>query len=410
MRRFNFILLIIFTLLIDAPSTELVAHKSKNPFSFKTIVIDAGHGGHDSGCLGAFEKEKYVTLDIALKLGALIEKNMPDVKVIYTRKTDEFIELYERAEIANRNNADLFISIHCNANKNTSAYGTESWVMGLHKSEANLEVAKRENSSILLEDNYSKNYEGFDPNAPESYIIFSLNQSAYIDQSISLASQVEKEFDNDGRTTRGVKQAGYLVLWRTTMPAILIETGFLTNRAEEKVLASDEGQNQIAHSILDAVKVYRHSIDGTIYEETPDDNKTGNGSIKINPDDGESPLPYIEKKEDSIPIKTEIKIDTGSIKKTEPSPIKTVPTNTVIYKVQIAASDKNVSKTDPKFSSIKDMVNDKSAGGLNRYVVGNYSKRSDAEARMKTMKAKGYKDAFVIAYKNGKRVALESVK
>lgn len=410
MRRFNFILLFIFTLLIDASSTELVARKSKNPFSFKTIVIDAGHGGHDSGCLGTFEKEKNVTLDIALKLGALIEKNMPDVKVIYTRKTDEFIELYERAEIANRNNADLFISIHCNANKNTSAYGTESWVMGLHKSEANLEVAKRENSSILLEDNYSKNYEGFDPNAPESYIIFSLNQSAYIDQSISLASQVEKEFDKDGRTSRGVKQAGYLVLWRTTMPAILIETGFLTNRSEEKVLASEDGQNQIAHSILDAVKDYRHSIDGTIYEETPDENKTGNSSVKINPDDGENPLPYVEKKEDSIPIKTEIKIDTGSVKKTESTPIKTVPTNAVIYKVQIAASDKTVSKTDPKFSSIKDMVNDKSAGGLNRYVVGNYSKRSDAEARMKTMKAKGFKDAFVVAYKNGKRVALENVK
>ncbi len=410
MKALVFITLFIFTLLSDAITTEVVAHKSKNPFLFKTIVIDAGHGGHDSGCLGAFEKEKNITLDIALKLGALIEKNMPDVKVIYTRKTDVFIELYERAEIANRNNADLFISIHCNANKNTSAYGTESWVMGLHKTEANLEVAKRENSSILLEDNYSKNYEGFDPNAPESYIIFSLNQSAYIDQSISLASQVEQEFDKDGRTTRGVKQAGYLVLWRTTMPAILIETGFLTNRVEEKVLASDDGQNQIAHSILDAVKDYRHSIDGSVYEEMPDDNQHLNNAVKKNPDDGENPLPYVEKKEDSIPIKSENKTDTATVKKMEPAPVKPIPVTTVIYKVQIAASDKTVSKTDPKFSSIKDMMNDKSAGGLNRYVVGNYSKRTEAETRMKTMKAKGFKDAFIVAYKNGKRVPLESVK
>ncbi len=400
MKALGFITLFILTLLSDVFTTQVVARKSKNPFSFKTVVIDAGHGGHDSGCLGVFEKEKNVTLDIALKLGAMIEKNMPDIKVIYTRKTDEFIELYERAEIANRNNADLFISIHCNANKNTSAYGTESWVMGLHKSEANLEVAQRENSSILLEDNYSKNYDGFDPNSPESYIIFSLNQSAYIDQSISLASKVEQEFDKDGRSSRGVKQAGYLVLWRTTMPAILIETGFLTNRAEEKVLASDEGQNEIVHSIFDAVKDYRFSIIGGTYEESPIEND----SKEIH---DTTPLKEVH---DEIIVPSKINSDTVTVKKQEPAPTKTVPVNTVIYKVQIAASDKVVSKTDPKFSSIKDMVNDKSTGGLNRYVVGNYSKLIDAEARMKQMKAKGFKDSFLVAYKNGKRVALESVK
>ena len=401
MKRFSFITIFIFTLLLDASNTPLVAHKSKNPFSLKTIVIDAGHGGHDTGCLGATDREKNVTLDIALKLGALIEKNIPGVNVIYTRKTDVFIELYDRANIANKNNADLFISIHCNANKNTSAYGTESWVMGLHKTEANLEVAKRENSSILLEDNYSDNYGGFDPSAPESYIIFSLNQSSYIDQSIALASRVENEFEKDGRTSRGVKQSGFLVLWKTTMPAILIETGFLTNRTEEKILASEEGQNEIVHSIFDAVADYKETIEGT---------KTGSISIDKNMDGVDDNPPIEPTKTEVVPPKIENPIDTVAIKKPDSIPVKTNPTNAVIYKVQIAASDKTVSKTDPKFSSIKDMVNDKSAGGLNRYMVGNYSKRTEAETRMKTMKAKGFKDAFIVAYKNGKRVALESVK
>ena len=399
MKRLSLIVVFIFTLLFDAPTAQLVAFNSKSPFSLKTIVIDAGHGGHDTGCLGATDREKNITLDISLKLGNLIEKNMPDVKVIYTRKTDVFIELFERANIANRNNADLFISIHCNANKNTSAYGTESWVMGLHKSDANLEVAKRENSSILLEDNYSSNYDGFDPNSPESYIIFSLNQSAYIDQSIALASKVEDEFNKDGRTSRGVKQAGYLVLWRTTMPAILIETGFLTNRTEEKVLASEEGQNEIVHSIFDALKDYKSSIEG---------NNSGN-NVDGNMD-GVPDSPIVEIKDEVFPVYPENKIDTVTINKTVPTPVKPVTTNSIVFKVQIAASDKPINKTDPKFSALKDMVNDKSDKGLNRYVVGNYSKRSDAEVRMKTMKSKGFKDAFLVAYKNGKRVPLESVK
>ncbi len=401
MKRLSFIAIFLFTLLFDATNTPLVAHKRKSPFSLKTIVIDAGHGGHDTGCLGATDREKNITLEISLKLGALIEKNIPGVKVVYTRKSDVFIELYDRANIANKNNADLFISIHCNANKNTSAYGTETWVMGLHKSDANLEVAKRENSSILLEDNYADNYNGFDPNAPESYIIFSLNQGAYIDQSIALASRVEDEFEKDGRTSRGVKQSGFLVLWKTTMPAVLIETGFLTNRTEEKLLASEEGQAEIVNSIFDAVKDYKETIEGT---------KTGSISIDKNMDGVDDNPPIEPTKPEVIPAKIESTIDTVAIKKTEPISNKTISPNTIIYKVQIAASDKTISKTDPKYSSIKDMVNDKSAKGLNRYVVGNYTKRTEAESRMKAMKTKGFKDAFLVAYKNGKRVPLETLK
>ncbi len=401
MKKLSSIVLFIFTLLFDASNSQLIAHKSKNPFSLKTIVIDAGHGGHDTGCLGATDREKNITLDIALKLGEMIEKNLPGVKVIYTRKTDVFIELYDRANIANLNNADLFISIHCNANKNTSASGTESWVIGLHKDEANFEVAKRENSSILLEDNYTDNYSGFDPNAPESYIIFSMNQRAYIDQSIAIASNVESEFEKDGRTSRGVKQSGFLVLWKTTMPALLIETGFLTNRAEEKVLASEEGQNEIAHSIFDAVKDYKETIEGS---------NTGNISIDSNMDGLPDPTTSTEKKDESLTIKPVLQTDTVEIKKIVPTPVKTKTTNSIIFKVQIAASPQAINKTEAKYSTIKDMVNDKSANGLNRYVVGNYIKRTDAELRMKTMKTKGFKDAFIVAYKNGKRVSLESVK
>ena len=207
-------------------------------YKIKTIVLDAGHGGYDSGCRGKFSNEKDVTLAIALKAGEEIKKNFPDIKVVYTRTTDQFIELYERAEIADQNHADLFISFHCNANRNHDAYGTETWLMGLHKSDDNLEVSKRENDVVLLEDNYKQNYDGFDPNSPEGYIILSMNQNAHLDQSIDLASKIQDQFKSQGRFNRGVKQAGFLVLWRTTMPSVLVETGFLTNPTEEKYLNS----------------------------------------------------------------------------------------------------------------------------------------------------------------------------
>jgi N-acetylmuramoyl-L-alanine amidase len=223
----------------------------------KTIVIDAGHGGHDPGCNGGDSKEKNVTLSIALKLGKLIKDSLDDVKVIYTRDDDTFVELYERSAIANRNNADIFISIHCNANKNKDAYGTETYAMGLHKTTGWLDVAKRENASILQESDYEKNYDGFDPTSPEAHIMFSLYQNAYLDQSLVLASKVEDQFREHNRVSRGVKQAGFLVLWKTTMPSILIETGFLSNASERKVLSTESGQKEVALSIFKAVKQYK---------------------------------------------------------------------------------------------------------------------------------------------------------
>jgi N-acetylmuramoyl-L-alanine amidase len=211
--------------------------KIAGPYKVKTVVIDAGHGGHDIGCSGIHSYEKDVTLALALQTGKLIEENFPDVKVIYTRKTDVFISLLERANIANKAKADLFISFHCNANKNKAAYGAETYAMGLHVSEANLNVAKRENEVILLEENYERNYDGFDPTSTEAYIIFSLYQNVNIDKSLYLASKVQEQFTQKlKRYNRGVKQAGFIVLYKTNMPSILIESGFLTNKAEEEFL------------------------------------------------------------------------------------------------------------------------------------------------------------------------------
>lgn len=230
----------------------------------RTIVIDAGHGGHDPGCQYGGKKEKNITLAIALKLGKIIKENLKDVNVVYTRQDDSFVELWERAAIANRNSADIFISIHVNANKKTGVSGTETYTMGLHKTNDNLEVAKRENSVVLMEDDYSKRYDGFDPNSAEANIIFSLYQNVHLDQSLRFASKVEKTFKSQaGRSSHGVKQAGFLVLWKTTMPSVLIETGFLSNDSERKFLCSETGQQNLADGIYSALKEYKEELRAT---------------------------------------------------------------------------------------------------------------------------------------------------
>lgn len=233
-----------------------------NTYKLKTIVIDAGHGGKDPGTHGKTSKEKHVALAVALELGRIIEGNLPDVKIIYTRKTDKFIELHERANIANRNNADLFISIHCNAISKSSIAGTETYVMGLHKTKGNLDVAVRENESILHEDNYIDNYEGFDPASTEGYILFSLFQNAYLENSLNVADKIEEQFKTRvERHSRGVKQAGFLVLWKTSMPSVLVEIGYLTNVKEEKYLNQKKNQVYIASGIYRAIKSYKNELE-----------------------------------------------------------------------------------------------------------------------------------------------------
>ena len=253
-----------------------VAQKaSTEAFRLKTVVIDPGHGGHDPGNLGTGRyksKEKDVVLDVCMKLGELIKREYPSIKVIYTRTTDEFVTLDGRAQIANKANADLFISVHCNAAKSPSAAGSESFVLGLHRTEENLEVAMKENSSILLEEDHEKTYGGFDPNSPESIIALTMMQSAFLDQSVRISAFVQRQFtERVGRKDRGVKQAGFLVLRKASMPSILIELGFLTNAAEEDFLNSADGKDKMALAIFKGFKEYKITV------EDPSNTPAANG-------------------------------------------------------------------------------------------------------------------------------------
>ncbi len=433
-------------------STSFVEAPRGNGYFIRTVVIDAGHGGHDSGCLGSSAKEKHVALAIALKMGKMIEERFPDIKVIYTRKTDVFIPLFERAEIANRSKADLFICIHCNSDgKKKAAFGVETYVMGLHKSDDNLNVAKRENSAILLEDNYKKQYDGFDPNSPEANIIFSLYQNQFINQSLSFASKVQNQIDEyAGRYNRGVKQAGFLVLYKTTMPSVLIETGFLTHNQEEKFLDSEKGQNSIATCIFRAFKEYKLDIEDVADSDTAPVKTTvekaepivvKNDTTKI---ESKEPVIEVENKNNSG-AKNVVKADTAnssagsSVKanetntatisiqnKTKPDTVK--PNSTVIVKaatvpkaktnvpeneakskvyfsVQIGASN-NAAKDLPKYIHIKDVYSVKGADGFVRFLVGKYTLLEDARNRQSDLKKDGFKDAFVAAYNGEQRITV----
>jgi N-acetylmuramoyl-L-alanine amidase len=230
-------------------------------FKVKKVVIDAGHGGKDPGCHGKFSKEADVALKVARELGKTINTYMPDVKVIYTRSSDKFVELHDRASIANKNNADLFISIHCNSGPG-SIQGTETYVMGLHTTEGNLEVAKRENAVILQEEDYLEKYDGFNPNSPFAHIFYANVQSVYLDNSLRFADKVETQFkDRVGRSSRGVKQAGFIVLSKNARPSALIEIGFLTNPQEEKFLNDPLGQTYVASAIYRAFRDYKEEIE-----------------------------------------------------------------------------------------------------------------------------------------------------
>ena len=347
----------------------------------KKVVIDAGHGGHDSGCHGSSAYEKHVALAVSLKLGKLIEHYFPDVEVVYTRKTDVFVELHRRAQIANENQADLFICIHCNSGPKT-AYGAETFVMGLHKTDDNLNVARRENSVILQEDNYEKKYDGFDPNSPEAHIIFSLYQNAYLFQSLFFAEKLQQQFkQNAKRHDRGVKQAGFLVLYRTTMPAVLIETGFLTNNDEEQYLKSAEGQNQMAHSILNAFQQYKAWVEGVTDKR------------KLAPTEETEKQAEAPKEEKTT---------------TENRNEKSENSGTTVFRVQIHSSPAELNNNDPVFKGVKEIwfyEQDK----LFKYTVGKLDKVEDAIKLQAEMKTLGFKDAFVVAFRNNKRISMSEI-
>lgn len=410
----------------------------------RTVVIDAGHGGHDSGCLGSSAKEKHIALDIALRLGKLIQDNLPDVRVVYTRKSDTFIELHERAGIANRAKADLFICIHANSGA-PAAFGTETYVMGLHKTEENLTVARRENSSVLLENDYQTKYDGFDPKSPEAHIIFSLFQNAFINQSLSFASKIQAELEEyAGRYNRGVKQAGFLVLYRTSMPSVLIETGFLTNKTEEKYLLSDKGQGDMAQSIFRAFKAYKmdmESENGSIEpkieprpevnevtlntppkKDTVKTNTAGNqanreDSVGIEPKNAVDPLKPAKKDSttkagDSSaatekpvpPVEEPVKPVT---EKEKPAPAVEKPVSQeLFYTVQIGAVQTSATQSIEKFK-ISGVTPIKGDDGFTRFTAGNFTTLDEAMKKQTEMRNKGFKDAFVTAYYRGRRISLK---
>ena len=390
----------LFVIVCFIPFTSFLPVSSFLPgFSkgVKKVIIDAGHGGHDPGCLGAGSQEKNIALAISLKLGKYIEENLEDVEVIYTRKTDKFVELHERAAIANKNNADLFICIHCNANDNKAAFGSETYVMGLHRTKDNLNVAKRENSTILMEDNYEKKYDGFDPNSAEANIIFTMFQSSFLDQSLSFASKVQGQFrERVGRNDRGVKQAGFLVLYKTAMPSVLIETGFLTNKMDEAFLLTPEGQDLMASAIYRAFKEYKNEVEGNkpkIAEEVENEKKPAEIKKEI-----PNPVVNIGELEHATENKNK------EIEKKEPAP----PTHVIEgirFKVQFAASNHPIELHPENFKSLKG-VGQYKAGGSYRYTLGEEKSMEAAKKRQEEVIAKGYKDAFIVAFKNGERISL----
>jgi N-acetylmuramoyl-L-alanine amidase len=343
------------------------AQEVDDNLGIKVIVIDAGHGGKDPGCVGTSPIiEKNIALSIALKTGKYIEDNIKGVKVIYTRDTDVFIELHERARIANRNNADLFISIHVNAFTTSSPYGTGTYVMGLAKTEANMRAAKRENAAILLEDNYKEKYENFDPNSPESYIAMSLQQSAFINQSLEFAAAVQYQFrERVGRFDRGVKQAPFLVLHQTTMPSVLIETGFISNPEEQKFLISEIGQDFLASAIYRAFKQYKTEID--------------------------------TKLKASFEMADRIKVSDNK---------KVKGIKGLVYKVQIATSANKIETVPENFKGLKG-VEVYQGGNLYRYTFGKAANMEEVVKLQKQAKEAGFKDAFVVAFLNGERIPVK---
>ena len=340
-------------------------------YKINTVVIDAGHGGKDPGAIGKKAYEKDITLKIALKLGSYIQKNLKGVKVIYTRKTDVFVELFKRAEIANKNNAQVFISIHVNSNEKSSYTGTSTYVMGVDKSDENLEVAQLENSVILKEKSYKKNYKGFDPNSPESYITLSLLQNAHLEQSLQLAKIVQDQFrKRAGRKDRGVRQAGLVVLWNATMPAILVETGFISNPTEEKYLMTDYGQSIIASAIFRAFRDYKNQI---------------------------------ERNSKYVPVSVQ-----KSNTKKQNTPVNNTYTKTetgIVFRVQIKSSINRIQAGSPEFKGLKN-VKEINYKGIYKYYYGATDSFSEV-LKIQAEVRKKIPDAFVVSFKNGKRIPLD---
>lgn len=353
----------------------------------KTVVLDAGHGGHDTGALGKNSREKDITLSIVLKLRDYIQQNMKDVKVVLTRDDDTFVELHRRARIANEKKADLFISVHCNSTHSPAVFGAETFVMGLHKSQANLAVAKAENAAILLEDDYVEKYDGFDPNSPEGNIFFNMMQNSFLDKSLAYAGKVQHQFvDNLKMFDRGVKQAGFLVLYKTAMPGVLIETGFISNAREEKFLLSEKGQDQIAYAIYKALRDYKNQIENKPAEQEQEDTLlvSNQGSNVVKNTGTENPV-------------------------SERNIVETPDPDAVAFRVQFAIYPDSKPLDSKIFNGIKDVQVYFHIGSY-KYTSGNFNNIDDALLLRKEMISKGYKDAFIVAFKGKNRITIDEAK
>ncbi|RMA64237.1 N-acetylmuramoyl-L-alanine amidase family protein [Ulvibacter antarcticus] len=362
-------LLILLFVFLTLPSVILYGHDNNTTKPF-VVVLDAGHGGHDPGNRGNGYKEADIALNIVLKVGAILEKT-PGIKVIYTRKTDVFVELFERGAIANRADADLFVSVHCDSHT-SQAYGAGTFVLGLHANKRNMEVAKKENEVILLEDNYMENYAGYDPNSPESFIGLTLMQEEYLDQSIMLASLIQNNFINKlHRKDRSVKQAGFIVLHQSYMPSVLIETGFLTNKTEGAYLNSSKGQNEMAISIANAIASYKENILLATHA-------TQNPEI------------------------TQDELD-NAIEKAETKIYKDVT-----FKVQLAASSKKLKPEANNFKGLKE-ISRSEENGLYKYYYGETSDYNKIQLMKTFAQEKGYTSCYIVAFKNGQKLKLSDV-
>ncbi|WP_298396299.1 N-acetylmuramoyl-L-alanine amidase [Flavobacterium sp.] len=357
------------------------------------VALDAGHGDHDFGAVYNGHIEKNINLAIVLKVGKILEKNA-SIDVIYTRKTDVFIGLIERANIANKADANIFVSIHCNANKNTVADGTETYVMGMNKNASNLEAAKRENAVISLEKDYKQKYQGFDPNKPESMFGITIMQEEFLENSIALAGKIQDRFVKDlGKKSRGggVKQAPYMVLHKAYMPRVLIETGFLSNPVEGNILDSEQGQQDIAEAIAKAIISYKKDLfDGGEDEgaqEIKPSQRVENSPVKTSPE---------PKKADSVIKKIEPKVDSKPTAKG------------VVFKVQISASSKKLETIPSNFNGLRN-ISSSYNNSIYKYMFGETSNYEEAKKLLQEAKTKGYSSAFIIAFKDGKSVDVKDI-
>ncbi len=377
-------------------STLFLVFISLNVSAF-TVVLDAGHGGNDAGAVGSFSKEKNINLRHATLVGDMIKERNPEIKIIYTRDKDIFVELKERANIANRNKADLFVSIHTNASKNRSASGIETFSLGVSRTKENMEVAMLENSVILLEEDHESKYEGFDPNSTDSYIMFEFMKDQYSQRSIACADYIQtKLIDSSKRVDRGVRQAGFLVLRATAMPSVLVELGFISNREEEKALNNDDKQIENAEAIYQGIIAYIHSLE-----------KKGGEKILSG---SNAPAAAAVATATTVAAATTVETVAAQPSKPQTSEIaekksENIDNNAVIYKLQILVSSKQRGTDDPVFKGQKNIEELKETVGY-KYLIG-ASNNYNEVLKLKDSVKSNFPGAFIVAYKNGVRVNVQ---